>query len=142
MSDWLEWEDAQGMMQNVRCVGLTPIVVDREVCFATRLKMQKEHEVQSISGGSAYANISATNGEMVLLSQGDLPKLNDRGGVPRKVRIEFLTGQRAVALEDAIFTSCHPLGRYKKCSAAYVEWTADNMSIAEISRTINKRVEV
>lgn len=142
MTEFIHWENAEGMSHKMRFVGLVPIVLDESVYFTTQLFMKKEHEVQSF-GGVNTVSASAVNGEMILYCQPHFPDLwDDDNGVPKPVRMEVTADDHAVALDKVLFSKKRKLPGYEKCDAAYVEFVAEGMSMTEIEKSINTRVTI
>lgn len=139
MSDFVQFEDAQGLMGNIHLFGLTPISIDGEIHFATQIRLQ--HEYDSVQIGSSISlqsstkvSSSAFGGQMILFSQSLSTDIFDKLHT-----MNMKSDERLIEVENAIVKTFRELPFYEKCDAAYVELMAEDISI---SKTISKTITI
>ena len=130
------------MEDDIRIIGMTPVILKDTVCFATNFSVQQEYSKQTFADGAAV-NATSISGSMMLFCQPSFPKCYDSShGVPKPVTLQFMAGDRVIELQQLLFTKQKNLIGYEMCDAAYFEWVAEGFEQTEIEKTINKRVTI
>jgi hypothetical protein len=147
MSDFVQWEDAQGLMGKIRLVGLTPLSINGEVHFATQMRIDHEYDMSTVGSAtslqsSTMVTSSALNGEMLLFSQPSFPDMFDKAQMPKMSEIDLQAGDRLVRIESVLFEKFRELPGYDNCDAAHIQFMAEGMKVSEITKAINRRVTI